>query len=54
MKDLAHYEAIIKSYINTQLRYPKEEVPLLSQTLQIIHNLFEVCIKKKKKRIQGN
>uniref|UniRef100_A0A3B4AKF2 Interleukin-12 subunit alpha n=1 Tax=Periophthalmus magnuspinnatus TaxID=409849 RepID=A0A3B4AKF2_9GOBI len=45
VKDLAHYEAIISSYIELKdLRHPDEEVPPLRQTLQMIQNLLKVCI----------
>ncbi|XP_033833309.1 interleukin-12 subunit alpha [Periophthalmus magnuspinnatus] len=44
VKDLAHYEAIISSYIELKdLRHPDEEVPPLRQTLQMIQNLLKSC-----------
>ncbi|KAG7479320.1 interleukin-12 subunit alpha-like [Solea senegalensis] len=39
MKDLVYYEAAIKSYLNSTLRSPTEEVALLSPTLGIIKSL---------------
>ncbi|XP_072313062.1 interleukin-12 subunit alpha [Eucyclogobius newberryi] len=42
-KDLTHYEAIISSYIRLELRSPDEEMPPLTQTLQIIQNLLKSC-----------
>uniref|UniRef100_UPI0037E8A1E1 interleukin-12 subunit alpha n=1 Tax=Semicossyphus pulcher TaxID=241346 RepID=UPI0037E8A1E1 len=43
MKDLAHYAAAIKSYLNSDLRSPKEEVALLSPTLGVIRSLRKNC-----------
>uniref|UniRef100_A0A8C9ZVR5 Interleukin-12 subunit alpha n=1 Tax=Sander lucioperca TaxID=283035 RepID=A0A8C9ZVR5_SANLU len=40
MKDLAHYDAAIKSYINSSLRSPEEEVAL-RPTLGIIQSLMK-------------
>ncbi|XP_031156876.1 interleukin-12 subunit alpha, partial [Sander lucioperca] len=42
MKDLAHYDAAIKSYINSSLRSPEEEVAL-RPTLGIIQSLMKNC-----------
>nr|XP_049580874.1 interleukin-12 subunit alpha [Syngnathus scovelli] len=39
MKDIVHYEALIKSYLTLTLKSPEEEKALLSPTLKIIHNL---------------
>ncbi|XP_041668761.1 interleukin-12 subunit alpha [Cheilinus undulatus] len=43
MKDLAHYAAVIQSYLSSSLRSPEEEVPLLSPTLGIIQSLRKSC-----------
>uniref|UniRef100_A0AAV2J3Z2 Interleukin-12 subunit alpha n=1 Tax=Knipowitschia caucasica TaxID=637954 RepID=A0AAV2J3Z2_KNICA len=43
VKDLYHYEAIIRSYTSLDLRHPDEEVPPLTQTLSIIPNLLQAC-----------
>ncbi|GLD53335.1 interleukin-12 subunit alpha-like protein [Lates japonicus] len=45
MKDLAFYEAAIKSYIKSPLRSPQEEVPPLEQTLEIIGSLKKCSLK---------
>ncbi|KAM6932176.1 interleukin-12 subunit alpha [Lycodopsis pacificus] len=42
-KDLAYYAAALQSYIESPLRSPKEEVALLSPTLEIIQSLGESC-----------
>ncbi|XP_028430239.1 interleukin-12 subunit alpha [Perca flavescens] len=42
MEDLAHYDAAIKSYINSPLRSPKEELAL-RPTLEIIQSLMKNC-----------
>ena len=45
MKDLAHYAAVIQSYINQTLRRcPEEEAALLRPTLGIIQSLRKVCL----------
>ncbi|XP_073350882.1 interleukin-12 subunit alpha [Pagrus major] len=43
MKDLAHYDAAIQSYLRSPLRSPEEEVALLNPTLGIIRNLRTKC-----------
>nr|XP_020471305.1 interleukin-12 subunit alpha-like [Monopterus albus] len=43
MKDLAHYDTVIQSYIKSSLRNPEEEVPPLNQTLGIIQSLRKNC-----------
>ncbi|KAK2847318.1 hypothetical protein Q5P01_010317 [Channa striata] len=43
MKDLAYYDATIQSYIESQLRDPDREVPLLIPTQGIIKSLRENC-----------
>ncbi|XP_029302751.1 interleukin-12 subunit alpha [Cottoperca gobio] len=43
MKDLDHYAAAIQSYMNSPLRSPKEEVALLTPTLEIIKSLRKNC-----------
>ncbi|XP_037124129.1 interleukin-12 subunit alpha [Syngnathus acus] len=44
MKDIVHYEALIKSYLKLTLKSPDEEKALLSPTLKIIQNLkVRVC-----------
>ncbi|KAM7413003.1 hypothetical protein PAMA_020404 [Pampus argenteus] len=43
MKDLAHYAAAIRSYINSSLRSPEEEVALLSPALGIVQSLRKNC-----------
>ncbi|KAK5868735.1 hypothetical protein PBY51_009725 [Eleginops maclovinus] len=43
MKDLAHYSAVIQSYINSKLRMREMEEPLLKSTLEIIQNLRKSC-----------
>ncbi|XP_044057935.1 interleukin-12 subunit alpha isoform X2 [Siniperca chuatsi] len=43
MKDLAHYDAAIQSYLNSPLRSPEEETALLSPTLGIIQSLRKNC-----------
>lgn len=42
MKDLDYYAAAIKSYINSTLRKPEQEVPPLNSVLGIIRSLREV------------
>ncbi|XP_077398004.1 interleukin-12 subunit alpha isoform X2 [Festucalex cinctus] len=39
MKDVAHYDALIGSYLKAKLKNPEEETALLSTTREIIHNL---------------
>uniref|UniRef100_A0A8P4K9Y1 Interleukin 12A n=1 Tax=Dicentrarchus labrax TaxID=13489 RepID=A0A8P4K9Y1_DICLA len=43
MKDLAHYAAAFESYINSSLRCPEKEIPLLKPTLGIIQSLRKDC-----------
>ncbi|XP_028276130.1 interleukin-12 subunit alpha [Parambassis ranga] len=43
MKDIAYYEAVIRSYLNATLRNTVEETALLMPTLEIIKSLKENC-----------
>ncbi|XP_023137005.1 interleukin-12 subunit alpha [Amphiprion ocellaris] len=42
-KDLAHYDALIQSYLNSSLKSPEKEAKLLNPTLGIIKSLRENC-----------
>lgn len=44
MKDLAHYDAAIQSYLKHKLRSPENETKLLAPTLEIIKSLRKVCL----------
>ncbi|XP_069003429.1 interleukin-12 subunit alpha [Embiotoca jacksoni] len=43
MKDLAHYDAVIQSYLNSTLRSPEIEGALLGTTLGMIQSLRKNC-----------
>uniref|UniRef100_A0A3Q1GR84 Interleukin-12 subunit alpha-like n=1 Tax=Acanthochromis polyacanthus TaxID=80966 RepID=A0A3Q1GR84_9TELE len=42
-KDLAHYDALIQSYLNSSLKSPEKEAKLLNPTLGIVKSLRENC-----------
>ena len=43
MKDLAHYDAVIQSYLRIT------QVPLLNPTLAIIQDLRKVCLSQRQR-----